>query len=210
MVCCLPMACEFAEGRPISFEADRGQFFARAGGYTVSLTSESITFESSRTKPVTITFSGARRQAAASSEAAGWISNYFIGNDPSQWRTRIPHYSRVRYERAYPGVDLDYYVKEGNIEFDLTVGLDADPKQIAMEINGAGGTRVDENGDLVLEAERGLKPATTFEGGRLVLHKPVVYQKTDEGSSLIGSRYVLSGGTVRIALEKYDRRLPLV
>src|SRR5262249_48697900 len=28
--------------------------------------------------------------------------NYFIGNDPSQWRTKVPTYGRVRFEGVYP------------------------------------------------------------------------------------------------------------
>ena len=28
------------------------------------------------------------------------------GQDPQQWRTRVPTYARVRYEGLYPGIDL--------------------------------------------------------------------------------------------------------
>ena len=35
-------------------------------------------------------------------------SNYFLGSDPKQWHTNIPHYSRVKHEDLYPGVDLIY------------------------------------------------------------------------------------------------------
>lgn len=33
--------------------------------------------------------------------------NYFIGNDPAQWRTDVPVYAGVRYRDLYPGVDLE-------------------------------------------------------------------------------------------------------
>ena len=35
------------------------------------------------------------------------ISNYFIGNDPSQWQTNVPHYGRVALRGVYPGIDPD-------------------------------------------------------------------------------------------------------
>ena len=36
-------------------------------------------------------------------------SNYFIGNDPSQWRANVPNYARVQYSQVYKGIDLTYY-----------------------------------------------------------------------------------------------------
>src|SRR2546423_10905425 len=34
------------------------------------------------------------------------VSNYFISNDPSKWRTNIPTFAKIKYEDMYPGVDL--------------------------------------------------------------------------------------------------------
>ncbi len=39
-------------------------------------------------------------------------SNYFIGNDPKKWRTKVSTYAKVKYEGVYPGIDLVYYGKE--------------------------------------------------------------------------------------------------
>ena len=36
------------------------------------------------------------------------LGNYFIGNDPKQWRTNVSNYGKVRFEGVYPGVDLVY------------------------------------------------------------------------------------------------------
>src|ERR1051326_348034 len=33
---------------------------------------------------------------------------YFIGNDPSRWRTNISTFAKVRYREVYPGIDLVY------------------------------------------------------------------------------------------------------
>ena len=35
-------------------------------------------------------------------------SSYFIGNDPSKWRTNLPNYAKVKVEGVYPGIDLVY------------------------------------------------------------------------------------------------------
>ena len=42
------------------------------------------------------------------------IVNYFIGDDPSRWRTNIPTYQKVEYKDVYPGIDLVYYGNQGN------------------------------------------------------------------------------------------------
>ena len=41
------------------------------------------------------------------------VVNYFIGNDPAKWRTKIPTYAKVQYQEAYPGIALTYYGNQG-------------------------------------------------------------------------------------------------
>jgi hypothetical protein len=60
--------------------------------------------------------------------------NYFIGKDPAEWRTNIPTYSRVLYRGVYPGVDLVYYGKSGQLEYDFVVAPGADPGAITLDV----------------------------------------------------------------------------
>ncbi len=46
-------------------------------------------------------------------------TNYFIGNDPSQWHTDVPSYAQVRYSSIYPGVDLVFYGNQRRLEYDF-------------------------------------------------------------------------------------------
>src|SRR5262249_19534323 len=43
--------------------------------------------------------------------------NYLIGNDPSQWRTDLPLYSKVQVEDVYPGINLIYYGNQDQLEY---------------------------------------------------------------------------------------------
>ena len=53
---------------------------------------------------------GANREAPArGADLLEGKVNYLMGSDPSQWRTDIPTYKRVRYSQVYPGIDLVYY-----------------------------------------------------------------------------------------------------
>jgi len=44
------------------------------------------------------------------------IVNYFVGNNPQNWRTNIPTYKKVEYKEVYPGIELSYYGKQGKME----------------------------------------------------------------------------------------------
>jgi len=46
-------------------------------------------------------------------------SNYFIGRDPSRWRTQIPNYRKVAVKQVYPGIDLVYYGQGRQLEYDF-------------------------------------------------------------------------------------------
>jgi hypothetical protein len=121
-------------------------------------------------------------------------SNYFIGNDPKQWRTNVPNYAQVKYQGVYPGVDLVYYGNQsGQLEYDFVVAPGADPTAIRLGLSGGPevGSRqsavgsgdqnqaapqskiqnlkskIDPNGDLVVNTD----------GGEVRFHKPVVYQE---------------------------------
>ena len=63
-------------------------------------------------------------------------SNYFIGSDPSKWRSGIPQFARRRVSGVYPGVDLVYYGNQGQLEYDFRVAPGADPNQIALSFQG--------------------------------------------------------------------------
>src|SRR6185503_19450563 len=128
-------------------------------------------------------------------------TNYFIGNDPAQWRTNIPNYAKVKYESVYPGVDLVYYGNQQKLEYDFVVAPGADPDRIKLSIEGARDVRIDRRGDLVLKVA----------GGEIRQHKPVVYQEVAGVKKEISGRYVMKGKRqVGFEVAGYDASLPLV
>ena len=128
-------------------------------------------------------------------------SNYFIGNDPSQWRTNVPHYAKVQYNDVYPGVDLVYYGNQRQLEYDLVVAPGADPGAIALSFEGVERLRIDAQGDLVLHTS----------GGQIRQHKPLVYQEVDGGHREIAGAYVLNGDReVGFQIAAYDVGEPLI
>ncbi len=123
-------------------------------------------------------------------------SNYFIGNDPTKWRTNVPNYAQVKYQNVYPGVDLVYYGNQGGqLEYDFVVAPGADPSAIALDV-GAGlalpsnvGNEEDQKPSSVAEPSKRAGQAPPLQiaadgdlvvktdGGEVRFHKPVVYQE---------------------------------
>jgi photosystem II stability/assembly factor-like uncharacterized protein len=64
-------------------------------------------------------------------------SNYFIGNDRRLWRTNVPNFARVRYRNVYPGIDVVYYGRGNDVEFDFVVAPGADPRRIELAMSGS-------------------------------------------------------------------------
>lgn len=145
---------------------------------------------------------GAKTDAAArGEELQGGRSNYFLGSDPRQWRTDVPHYGKVRYSEVYPGIDLVYYGNEGRLEYDFIVAPGQDPNRIRLGFADASSVSIDGNGDLVLGTS----------AGDLRQHKPVVYQNIDGERREVAGRYVVDADRqVKFEIGAYDRSSELV
>ena len=129
-------------------------------------------------------------------------SNYFIGNDPKQWRTDIPTYAKAKFAAVYPGVDVIYYGAQGRqLEYDFVVAPQADPKAIKLSFEGANKIKVDKQGNLALR----------LDGKELRMGKPVVYQEKDGARQEIAGAYKLTPGReVGFEIAAYDATRPLV
>jgi len=96
---------------------------------------------------------GARRRARVEGQARlPGVSNYLLGNDPARWRTDIPQFGRVKFSGVYPSIDLVYYGKQRQLEYDAILAPHADPRQLRLRIRGAGRIHISAEGDLVLSA----------------------------------------------------------
>ncbi len=232
---------------PLSFEANRGQtdaqvkFFSRGSGYTLFLTSTEAVLSLRKPQAKTSTVSrqpltepdilertsaNVFRIELVGANPAPQVeglddlpgkSNYFLGNDPTQWRTSVPTFAKVKYRGVYPGIDLVYYGREKQFEFDFLVSPGADPSRIQFAIEGANCLEVDDHGDLVMHASASqAKPerasTTNCRESRssadqvvVRLRKPDVYQGTSGARHKITGHYLLlASSRVGFALAPFD------
>jgi len=138
-------------------------------------------------------------------------SNYFIGNDPSNWRINVPTYAKVKYEGIYPGVDLVFYGNRQWLENDFVVAPGADPSAIALVVGTgiAPPTRARQAVPLRVDAKGGL--VVQVEGGEVQFQKPLIYQEGSGGRREVPGGYVLKGTReVAFKVAAYDHTKRLV
>lgn len=221
-----PAAASSSLSLPLYFEPNQGQadsrvkFLAHGAGYSLFLTANQAVLElqrragkgqSAKTPSTNDAVIGMRLEGASpdarveATQPLPGKSNYFIGKDPSKWHRNIPQFGGVEYQNVYRGIDLVYYGKEQQLEYDFRVAPGADPNQIALSFQGAAAHL--DSGDLVL----------TANGGDVRFHVPHVYQppvKQQNGdieqAEIQGEFRLLAGNKVGFSVGPYDHSRELV
>ncbi len=128
-------------------------------------------------------------------------TDYFIGRDPKNWHTEVPSYSRVAYQGIYSGVDAVFYGNQRQLEYDFIVAPGADPKQIALDVEGAKTLELDARGNLLMGVS----------GREVRLLKPVIYQDANgEHREIAGNYEITREHRVTFSIGNYDRNERLV
>lgn len=128
-------------------------------------------------------------------------SNYFIGNDPSKWHRNIPQFARVRYRNVYSGIDLIYYGKQGQLEYDFEVAPQADPNQVALSFEGAKAVSLNAEGDVLVESG----------DGSVRLKAPRIYQRRGQQEQPVSGRFLMRArNRVGFEIGEYDRGRGLI
>lgn len=194
---------------PATFEPNVGQdppgveMSARTPGQALFLGKGEAVFASDAHWPLRMEFIGSAPEVSISGDSVQpGYSNYFLGNDPTHWRTQVPNYSRAIYRGLYPGVDLAFYENQGReIEYDFIVGAGQDPARIVVGFPGVSEVSVDQVGDLVVETPSGPQ----------VHRNPVAYQEIDgRRVEVLADWRVESASRVSFDLGSYEASHPLV
>jgi Beta-propeller repeat len=202
--------------RPLVFEPNRGQapahvqWMGRGPGYQLFLTSGGLTVTvqedgaKQKYSTVQMKLAGSRPwKDSAGLQPTGGVSNYVRGKDGKDSLNGIPNYARVSIPGVYDGVDLVFYSRGGDLEYDFVVKPGADPRKIRLAFEGVEKMRVDEkSGDLVL---------TTPGGTQLRQLRPMAYQQVENKRVEVAGGYeLLDHGRAALTVARYDRKRELV
>lgn len=205
---CIVLAMLFAQragGSELSFVPNVGQaakevaFVAHGKRAAVLLTRTGMVVAGDGAS-LTLRFAGGSgAPAVAASERLAGTVNYFPGAERSAWRTGVARYGRVSYFGVYPGVDVTWYGRGRQLEYDFVVAPGADPGRIRLALGGVTAAAIDGDGDLVVVAG----------GVEMRQHRPVAYQDVGGRRVMVEGRYLLRGREVSFALGPYDRERAL-
>lgn len=104
-------------------------------------------------------------------------SLFFLGSDPSAWRTDVRSFSQVVYADLYPGIDLLYRGSPEGVKYDFHVAPGADPRAIEMRYEGVDSLALESGGVMARFGERSFHDSP-----------PVAWQGSDPASCRFESR----------------------
>lgn len=126
------------------------------------------------------------------------VTNYFVGNKPTAWRTKVPTYNGIEYKALYPHIDLQYGSEDGNLNMQFIVQPKGDPNAIALAFDG---TPSVQDKDLVVTSGKSYYTWKNLEA----------YQMVNDARVIIPASFRLSKDQrIRFTIGKYDKALPLI
>lgn len=193
---------------PLYFEEHRdgkqlNYYIARGTHYTLGIAADSITLMSQRAEnaPIKMQFLGAHSSPLKGHAPLEGKVSYLKGNEPEHWQTDIVTYSVVEQKQVYPGIDVQYYGKQGRLEYDFIVAPKTDFSQIQLSFEGVDSLELDDEGNLLLKTAQGI----------LQQNKPHLYQEIAGKRHVIEGRYqLLSDNKVGFKVGQYNQQYALV
>ncbi len=131
------------------------------------------------------------------------VFNYFIGDDPSSWKTNIPTYELLNLGEVWEGVDLKLNAYNNNVEKLFYIKPNTDPLSIQISIDGAEKLKTSPNGHLIM-----FTPA-----GNLSYSTPVAYQWKNGVKHSVKVQYKIieeRKATYSFLVEDYDPKYELI
>ena len=126
--------------------------------------------------------------------------NYFLGNDPAGWHSKVPAFNQVRYENLYDGIDLLIYSQSNSMKYDLIVEPHISSEIIRFSYEGLDNIRMND-GKLEL--------ITSIN--TIVELKPFAYQNIKGKKSIVPCEFNLNGNEISFSFpEGYDENQQLI
>ena len=148
-----------------------------------------------------LVFAGANPSVTVSGhEEIQGYNNYYIGNDPTKWSSRVPKFREVFYENLYDGIDLTLSQEASHLKYEFAVAPGASPSQICMDYEGVENLVVSKGNLIVSTAVM-----QVFE------LQPYAYQEDANGlRETVPCRYKVSRRRLSFEVGNYDTTRPLV
>jgi uncharacterized protein (TIGR03437 family) len=177
---------------PLYFEQRSSALFeTRSNGQSVTIRPDRIALDG-----VTLRFAHPSKTAHLEGLGKPAPSTYITSGQTRSFQ----QFPQAAIRHLYRGVDLRFYGHPGRLEYDLDLARGASPNRIRIEVDGARGIRLDEQGNLIVETR----------SGELRQLAPRVFQLDRGRRREVTARYVLlSANEIGFQLGKHDRAMSL-
>lgn len=128
------------------------------------------------------------------------IYNFFLGNQPEKWASKVSSFNEITYQSLYPGIDLIFGENEGHLKYEFVLQAGANPNNIALEFEGI---------DKIYIQNQKLYYTTSVNVIEEL--RPYSYQIIDGKKKEVASLFSLQQQTVSFQFPNgYDNRYPLI
>jgi len=123
------------------------------------------------------------------------FNNYYL---PSclDGAMNVKSYGDVTFKNLYDGIDVKWYEKDGDLEYDFIVAPNSDYKNISWEIQGAARITIGENGQLIIETPL----------GKIEEQAPIAFQ----GETTVEAAWKIEGNKISFQLGDFDPNETLI
>ena len=130
-----------------------------------------------------------------SGEAKAGFNNYYLPSCP-EGAMNVKSYTDVTFKNLYAGVDIKWYEKNGELEYDFIVAPNTDYTKIAWEIQGAEKISIGEDGQLIIKTPL----------GEIEEQAPIAFQ----GPKSVEAAWKIDGNKISFQLGSYNENESLI
>jgi hypothetical protein len=140
-------------------------------------------------------------QAIKGEEELGTKVNYFIGNDPSKYKSGLSTYRYVSLGEVWSGVEVKLKATQKTVEKLFYVKPGVDPSKIQVQVDGVKSLKLSKDGEIIIQTDL----------GDLKLSKPVAWQEKDGKKLPVEVSYkLIDKNRYSFSVAKADPGLPVV
>lgn len=123
------------------------------------------------------------------------VNNFYLAQCPNGV-LNVKSYNDITYQNIYNGIDLKWYEKNEELEYDFIVKPNADLNQIKIEIKGAEKLSINKNGELEIKTPLGV----------IIEKAPIAFQNNKQ----VATCWVIKNNMASFKILNYDKTQTLI
>lgn len=184
-----------SNARPGLFMPTTGGFLTQTNSGPVAFLPDSFILYAGKDRQCLRIVFADSQQCAPQGFGQGVATNRYVGSGSQCTSARS--YTGLRYEAVWPGIDLEFYNRGGNLKYQYVLDAGANPNDIVLHVEGTTVLSITSDGSLSID----------MPGGGNVLDSGLVAFYTDSPSDLVRAKFqLMDQNTYTLNLGGYDAR----